>query len=270
MHIIEEFLHSRSANPEECEDFLVKSDNFLAVIDGVTDKHGFPYRGGKKGGRFAGEIVAQEIEQLPEEISAIEAIRHLGDTLRQAVLEEHDENTPFPGATLAIYSRHRREVWSIGSVHIILNGMNYSQSLKIDEVLADTRAAYTEALLLDGKSRKRVLEEDPGREIILPVLSKQHHFANNQNSYFAYSLLNGSEIPSDLIQILSVEEGSEVVLATDGYPEIFPTLYQSEKNLQERLDRDPLMISPPAQTKGKKPESTSFDDRTFLRFQVKE
>ena len=56
-----------------------------------------------------------------------------------------------------------------------------------------------------------------------------------------------------------------VVLASDGYPRILPTLAASEEALAGLLAADPLCIGPLCGTKGVRPGNVSFDDRAYVR-----
>ena len=61
MRIIESKTESKA--PERlCEDLLVTTQDFIAVIDGVTPKSDFSYKG-KSTGRLAAECVAQAVKE---------------------------------------------------------------------------------------------------------------------------------------------------------------------------------------------------------------
>ena len=60
--------------------------------------------------------------------------------------------------------------------------------------------------------------------------------------------------------------GLEIVLASDGYPELFATLAQSEAHLQTVNAKDPLCFRENKGTKGIAPQNDSFDDRAYIRF----
>ena len=66
-----------------------------------------------------------------------------------------------------------------------------------------------------------------------------------------------------------MEPGTEVVLATDGYPTPAPTLTQAEAELAALLARDPLRIEKAAPgTKGRRPGHASYDDRAYVRLRA--
>ena len=68
MRIIESKTESKA--PERlCEDLLVTTQDFIAVIDGVTPKSDFSYKG-KSTGRLAAECVAQAVKRRKRRMTA--------------------------------------------------------------------------------------------------------------------------------------------------------------------------------------------------------
>lgn len=80
---------------------------------------------------------------------------------------------------------------------------------------------------------------DTGREFILPLLERQMTFQNNPSAGpYWFPVINGFDVPSEGIRILSLPEGIEtVVLASDGYPYLKDTLLVSEQALQTLASR---------------------------------
>ena len=75
--------------------------------------------------------------------------------------------------------------------------------------------------------------------------------------------------PSATGCLFQVPKGvSQVVITSDGYPRILPSLQQSEDLLARLLAEDPLCIGPLRSTKGVKPGNASFDDRAYLRIRL--
>lgn len=60
--------------------------------------------------------------------------------------------------------------------------------------------------------------------------------------------------------------GHEIILASDGYPFLKPTLAESEAALMEQLTNDPQNIKTFIATKGLVDGNKSFDDRVYVRF----
>lgn len=120
---------------------------------------------------------------------------------------------------------------------------------------------------MQGGDAEDLNDNDFGREAIMPYMKKQSLFANTDN-VFGYPVIDGSGINSSMIRIYSVNEGDEVVLASDGYPVLYPTLRESERELERILESDPLAINENIQTKMMVKGNNSFDDRSYLRFKV--
>ena len=70
------------------------------------------------------------------------------------------------------------------------------------------------------------------------------------------------------VSVTDVPPGSEVVLASDGYPELFGTLAESEARLNELIRLDPLCYKIYKSTKGLMDKCTHFDDRSYIRFRL--
>jgi glycerophosphoryl diester phosphodiesterase len=67
------------------------------------------------------------------------------------------------------------------------------------------------------------------------------------------------------IKTIDVSRAREIVLATDGYPFLKPTLAESEAALRELLRKDPMLVTLYQATKGIMQGNCSFDDRAYLR-----
>lgn len=107
---------------------------------------------------------------------------------------------------------------------------------------------------------------DPAREMIMPFLRLQSRFANKRGPY-GYFVFDGYTDPTYPIRTVHIDPGDEVVLASDGYPILRPTLAESEHELARLKREDPALIGSEYQsTKGFTPGLDSFDDRTYLRF----
>ena len=70
------------------------------------------------------------------------------------------------------------------------------------------------------------------------------------------------------MSVYPVPPQTQVVLASDGYPVLKDTLAESEKSLDELLQKDPQCLWENRGTKGLVKGNQSFDDRTYVRFAV--
>ena len=264
MKIIEDFICGKKALFFKNEDALLITDNFVAVIDGVTAKNTRLFDG-LTGGKRAAEKVCEAIVLFDENITAKQAVEKI--TLSVSDLYEENESKGAAAAGAIIFSKRRNEIWSVGDCQCLINGELYTHEKEIDKINSDMRVLVLQMAKQEGKTEKELLENDIGREFIMPILEKQHIFAN-KTGRFSYGVFNGEPVPDEHIIIHKVESGDEIVLASDGYPYLRETLAESERLLKEELENNPLCDGEYRSTKGKAEDNISFDDRTYIRFRV--
>ena len=107
VQIIEQFICSKYPDQKKCEDGLFISNDFIAVIDGVTSKGELTWPDGSEGGsvfpspmtsgRYAREILAQALKTMEPGIDAASAMEYLNQALakagsgRREFLRDHPE-----------------------------------------------------------------------------------------------------------------------------------------------------------------------------------
>ena len=90
---------------------------------------------------------------------------------------------------------------------------------------------------------------------------------NNQN--VTYAVIDGFPIPQQLVPVITLNfQTWDIVLASDGYPFLAPTLAETEALLEEQRKNDPLNIGTFKATKAFVEGNNSFDDRSYIRFLV--
>ena len=163
-------------------------------------------------------------------------------------------------ASAAIYSPARREVWLVGDCQCLVDEQFYDNPKPYEEPVAEMRAAYIRLQLMQGRPTSDFQKHDEGRDFVLPVLIDSCRYQNK-----TFSVIDGFSIPASKIRIIDVSQAREIVLATDGYPLLRPTLADSEHELAQLLAEDPLCIHRFKATKGLMQGNKSFDDRSYLR-----
>lgn len=271
VEIAEQFLAAKTGRPEQCEDGIVVTSEFAAVIDGATDKTGHRYEG-LTGGRYAMLACSDALRSLEPKADHLAAAEHLTGTLARR-LPHGLAPRERPEAVVAVYSRARREIWQIGDVGFWHAGIPEAETnvRKIaDRYAADVRAAIIRVELAAGAEMSALARDDPGRRALGSLLTSQASFRNNPAAReFAYPGVDGSTIPASLITIRKIpEDVTQLVIASDGYPRILPTLGASEEMLTRLLTIDPLCIDELRGTKGVAPGNKSFDDRAYLRLKL--
>ena len=279
MKIIESSIIGKKSQ-EACEDGMVITDDFIAVIDGSTSKTPKHLNPDMKNGRYAMMLISEYIrEELKADASVDDFCQGVTAYIYNKVyeklgveerLKEHPEERLTASAIL--YSRTRNEVWMVGDCQAIIDGKLYENGKPYEQEIARKRVELIEQGLSPAEARKQI-------EPLLVVLSGQ-----NQN----YTVIDGFPIYREGVKVVAlkmkpvsssietyfqeqtkpVSSPNEVVLASDGYPFLKPTLAASEAALAEQIANDPQNIHSFIATKGIVEGNKSFDDRTYIRFSV--
>jgi len=279
MKIIESKIVGKKSQ-EACEDGLVVTDDFIAVIDGSTSKTPKHLNPDMKNGRYAMMLISEYIrEELKADASIDDFCQGVTAYIYNKVyeklgveerLKEHPEERLTASAIL--YSRTRNEVWMVGDCQAIIDGKLYENGKPYEEKIARKRVELIEQGLSPAEARKQ----------IEPLLIKVMLSGQNQN----YTVIDGFPIYREGVKVVAlktkpvlsgidtyfqeqtkpVSSLNEVVLASDGYPFLKPTLAASEAALAEQIANDPQNIHFFIATKGIVEGNKSFDDRTYIRF----
>ena len=288
MKIIESSIIGKKS-PEACEDGMVVTDDFIAVIDGSTSKTPKHLNPDMKNGRYAMMLISEYIwEELKADASVDDFCQGVTAYIYNKVyeklgveerLKEHPEERLTASAIL--YSRTRNEVWMVGDCQAIIDGKLYENGKPYEQEIARKRVELIEQGLSPAEARKQ----------IEPLLIKAMLSGQNQT----YTVIDGFPIYREGVKVVSVSDSSsvqdsvpasdsvpcsdsasasvtipssssEIVLASDGYPFLKPTLAASEAALAEQIANDPQNIRSFIATKGIVEGNKSFDDRTYIRF----
>ena len=288
MKIIESSIIGKKSS-EACEDGMVVTDDFIAVIDGSTSKTPKHLNPDMKNGRYAMMLISEYIwEELKADASVDDFCQGVTAYIYNKVyeklgveerLKEHPEERLTASAIL--YSRTRNEVWMVGDCQAIIDGKLYENGKPYEQEIARKRVELIEQGLSPAEARKQ----------IEPLLIKAMLSGQNQT----YTVIDGFPIYREGVKVVSVSDSSsvqdsvpasdsvpcsdsasasdtipssssEIVLASDGYPFLKPTLAASEAALAEQIANDPQNIHSFIATKGIVEGNKSFDDRTYIRF----
>jgi hypothetical protein len=268
MRVLERLVRGKRPDHHLCEDAITVTPNFAVVVDGATDKTDREFDG-KCGGLFAAEAVVNGFEEMPAGASLAECVGRLTEGIRGSLTASahrfdiaHDDG---PSAVFIAYSAHRREVWRVGDGTWRVGATVHTSEKRLDLIAAGMRAALLRALIAEGERLEDMMRNDPGRQTILPLLRHQHVFRNGSDDRFSYGAIDGRPVPERFLESWPVPPGSELVLASDGYPVVCETLQATEEYLALDLARDPLRIQQHCETKGLQNSNESFDDRAYLR-----
>ena len=263
MKIIESSIIGKKS-PEACEDGMVITDDFIAVIDGSTSKTPKHLNPDMKNGRYAMMLISEYIrEELKADASVDDFCQGVTAYIYNKVyeklgveerLKEHPEERLTASAIL--YSRTRNEVWMVGDCQAIIDGKLYENGKPYEQEIARKRVELIEQGLSPAEARKQ----------IEPLLIEAMLSGQNQT----YTVIDGFPIYREGVKVVAlktkpVSSPNEVVLASDGYPFLKPSLAASEAALAEQIANDPQNIHSFIATKGIVEGNKSFDDRTYIR-----
>lgn len=272
MQIEEYHLAGKTGDELSCEDAIVVNDRFVAVLDGATSQianNGDELSPGKK----AVNRILQEMNSLPGNIGMHECFHRLDAAIAEiyhdeGMYEKARENPEYRSSAAAmIFSRHHSELWLIGDCQALVDDTRITAWKDTEKLLAETRALFLESELAQGKTIEELREYDTGRAFIRELLVRQKRFQNRICTHaYSYFVLDG--FLNDIDEAVEVHtvppDAQRLVMGTDGYPVLKPTLKETEQVLQELITRDPLFFREHKTTKGVYSGNVSFDDRAYV------
>ena len=277
MKVIESKIEGKKS-PESCEDGLVVTADFIAVIDGSTSKTPHHLSPDMKNGRYAMVLISEYIQHELKPESTVENFCEgvtsyiYNKVYRQQGIEEQMQAHPEERLTASaiLYSKVRNEVWMVGDCQAIIDGKLYENNKPFEDIVARRRVE----LIRQGFTPQEA------RKTIEPLLIQAMLEGQNKT----YTVIDGFPIYQKGVKVVSLNAPQknvetdvadslplptkEIVLASDGYPFLKPTLTESEEALAHLLAYDPQCTHEFIATKGIVVGNKSFDDRTYIRFQI--
>lgn len=277
MKVIESKIEGKKS-PESCEDGLVVTADFIAVIDGSTSKTPHHLSPDMKNGRYAMVLISEYIQHELKPESTVEDFCEgvtsyiYNKVYRQQGIEEQMQAHPEERITASaiLYSKAKNEVWMVGDCQAIIDGKLYENNKPFEDIVARRRVE----LIRQGFTPQEA------RKTIEPLLIQAMLEGQNKT----YTVIDGFPIYRKGVKVVSLNApqknvetdvadslphpAKEIVLASDGYPFLKPTLTESEEALAHLLAYDPQCTHEFIATKGIVVGNKSFDDRTYIRFQI--
>lgn len=277
MKVIESKIEGKKS-PESCEDGLVVTADFIAVIDGSTSKTPHHLSPDMKNGRYAMVLISEYIQHELKPESTVEDFCEgvtsyiYNKVYRQQGIEEQMQAHPEERLTASaiLYSKAKNEVWMVGDCQANIDGKLYENNKPFEEIVARRRVELI----------RRGFTPQEARKTIEPLLIQAMLEGQNKT----YTVIDGFPIYQKGVKVVSLNAPQknvetdvadslplptkEIVLASDGYPFLKPTLAESEEALAHLLAYDPQCTHEFIATKGIVVGNKSFDDRTYIRFQI--
>ena len=277
MKVIESKIEGKKS-PESCEDGLVVTADFIAVIDGSTSKTPHHLSPDMKNGRYAMVLISEYIQHELKPESTVEDFCEgvtsyiYNKVYRQQGIEEQMQAHPEERLTASaiLYSKAKNEVWMVGDCQAIIDGKLYENNKPFEDIVARRRVE----LIRQGFTPQEA------RKTIEPLLIQAMLEGQNKT----YTVIDGFPIYQKGMKVVSLNAPQknvetdvadslplptkEIVLASDGYPFLTPALTESVEALAHLLAYDPQCTHEFIATKGIVVGNKSFDDRTYIRFQI--
>ena len=277
MKVIESKIEGKKSS-ESCEDGLVVTADFIAVIDGSTSKTPHHLSPDMKNGRYAMVLISEYIQHELKPESTVEDFCEgvtsyiYNKVYRQQGIEEQMQAHPEERLTASaiLYSKAKNEVWMVGDCQAIIDGKLYENNKPFEDIVARRRVELI----------RRGFTPQEARKTIEPLLIQAMLEGQNKT----YTVIDGFPIYQKGVKVVSLNAPQknvetdvadslplptkEIVLASDGYPFLKPTLTESEEALAHLLAYDPQCTHEFIATKGIVVGNKSFDDRTYIRFQI--
>lgn len=275
MKIVEEKIVSKTGDPKTCEDRYCVTEDYACVIDGATNVSGQKYNG-LTPGQIASIVISETIPSLPPLANINEIIKMINKNMikyyKDNDIYDFISENPFsrPSAAMVLYSRRRNTIWMVADCQCMIDGELFTNTKAIDDIVANARSLFLEGEIQKGKSVKELLDRDTGFEAITPFIHMQYYMQNlKKENQFSYIAVTGFDFNLNKIKKVKVKPDAEfIVLASDGYPRLKPTLKESEDELRYILKNDPLCFREYKLEKGLVAGNVSFDDRTYLKIKL--
>ena len=173
--VIEAFTFSKSGDEHLNEDTFMVGDDMIGVFDGETNKgtHTEPTPG-----RCAAVALADTVKTLTTGTAPAEIVSRLHDAV--AAVRVNDVSAAAVGVVVDMGARR---IVRVGDVAVSINGAFDMGHKRVDTVAAACRAALLQSMLDDGATICDLqASNDPGREMILPLLRAQAVWRNQPQS----------------------------------------------------------------------------------------
>ena len=180
MHIQESFICGKHT-AADCEDGMVITPHFAAVIDGSTSKTPMRLNPTMKNGRFAMLIISDYIQQMPVCATIDDFCQ--GVTMRianeYAQLGITAQMTAHPEerltASAIIYSHQRQEVWMVGDCQAIIDNKYYDNSKPFEQEIALQRANLIKNGMSPTEARRTITHQSYARRTKSTVCRYRWH-----------------------------------------------------------------------------------------------
>ena len=254
-------------------DALVITGSYIAVIDAYQARGWRSWGNHLPGGVFARTVLVEAIEKLAPGLERDEVFTMLHEALQKAAadsmeeMEDADSIFAFPMARVMIYSVDKRQIWRLGDSPFCIDGELNQPRNEALEAAALYRASVLTRFLAKERDLYDLVNSDIGRSAIIQTIAQEDQKADGVTAISGNPNAKLEDILAH-VETYDVNVDQEIIMATDGFPRILPTLDESTDWLLEEKSRDPLFINDYKALRNWGEYDAGYDDRTYVRFIV--
>ena len=283
VRVIESFLASKAGTPDGGADRLVLGPRYFGVVDGATAR-GVEWNA-RPSGEVLAEVVASELACDDATADPQQLVQLINKAIHQAAREASiDLTNPAQRSDVgfAAYASEARAIYHIHDcafAFVLDDGtfVLHSHEKPIDRFHSELRTHAVQFLRAQGID-PFAAAGDLGREFIRPFLERLPDLQNRDpadttawalglpHGLFAYRTLNGYSTELSVTPV--PPRTREIVLASDGFPELTANLTETRGLLERQLAADPHCVEQLRSTKGRVGTNPYHDDLSYLRVQV--
>ena len=283
VRVVESFLESKAGTPDGGADRLVLGPQYFGVIDGATARSAD--WNGQPSGEVLAEALAGQLGRFDAPIDPQELVEVVNDAIRNAAgkagidLSNHRERADVGFAAFVPAARAVYHIHDCAFGFVLDDGTfeRFQPEKAIDRLHGELRARAVE-LFQDQGIDPFAAGADLGREFIRPFIERLPELQNIDPSdseewafglprgFFAYRTLNGFPTTVDITPV--PPRTREIVLASDGFPQLGTSLGEAREVLARELAEDPHCVGRLCSSKGRSGDNPYHDDLSYLRLQV--
>lgn len=236
--VIESFTESTTPGTDPVDEIVVH-EHFAALVSSASVP-GQADVGSETAGRFATRTLAKAILTLGPGTGPNRFSTRLTNVLGAAAEASGiGDNLIWPAASVVCLSVPRREIWRIGTSSIAINSKVHYGTKTVHQAANAFRAVVNAANHEKGMPVSAIRRDDPGAKAAHAIYDAQPYLINKQGRW-GYGAVNGWPVPLKYIEIFELPPGPcSVILASNGFPEVRPTLGETLHRLQTLQSEDP-------------------------------
>lgn len=258
-NVVESFMADQRNNPTEARGVTIETGNLIGVMTASG-----PQLRCRKNSDFSAEVMQELLYDIIARSSQINDPLDLMKQMNARLIKYYNQRDAFGdvltypemrmSANLLLINRRREELWIFGQGQYLLDGKLSQIKAPLAQILISLReqisANYSLAASDGGADIDRVKQD------MKPFLVSACRFQNHSqpDSRLAFGVVDGFAIPAQFIKTIKLSDVQQIILASDGYPNIEESLAATEYSLAKHLGQQKTAPSAVAIARQTRPE----------------